>query len=339
MRLERFTPGEQKPIGTGKTKEVFANPSKEGEVISVMKAEQHQDSDIYAPDGSRPPVFIGNELYDDYSPRQLKGAFYLTKVAHLLFPQNVPDIHQVNATTDGQQTIDRDMVAHTAGQAAFQAQRAADKATYGAENKMHKEMGAKKEPLEAELKRVGLDRGFAAHLSNYSKDADGQISYLPEFKPWEYTYRKTGEITLAFNEEALRESIAQVQDPDVRKHCETYLERLLALFSEEQKNNAENPPNPSYSEEIFNRLNDEFNDVESEVDIKALFLLTTEEEALASAPRELVRKQSLPRILVLLRAIETIGIPTEPYLGLDARYRRLARAVGSVNGGVVDHTR
>ncbi len=336
MRLERFNSEGKKPIGASNTKEVYVNPLNEEKVVSVLEPKGLVT--IPGPEGE--PIFLHTEVVgiDRDSPRKLKGVYYLTKIAHLLLPKSVPDVYQAGETVDFQQTVDRERVAHTKGQEAFQKQRAAGRATYGAETKMFNEMGGKIPLVEAELTRIGLDPGFRPKESNYSKSADGAVKYLPEFRPWEYTYEQQGQIKLSFNETALRAAIAEIADPETQKSCETYLDRIHTLFEEEQAEHAKTQPEMSLSEGIFLNLKDLFDGIETSVDIEQLFTIATESEALASPERRSVRA-ALPEILAGLRTLGKTAVPKDKWFELNERYERLAKAVGTVNGDTVDHSR
>ncbi|MEK7201504.1 MAG: hypothetical protein AAB737_02635, partial [Patescibacteria group bacterium] len=171
MRLDRFNSEGKKPIGASNTKEVHVNPLNEEKVVSILESK----GAVIIPGPKGEAIALHTEVVgiDRDSPRKLKGVYYLTKIAHLLLPQSVPDVYQVGETLDFQQTIDRERVAHTKGQEAFQKQRAAGRATYGAETKMFNEMGGKIPSVEADLTRIGLPLGFRPKESNYSKNADG----------------------------------------------------------------------------------------------------------------------------------------------------------------------
>ncbi len=99
MRLESFASDGITPIGQGEQKKVFVDPKNEKRIIAEIKKATSVEK---------------------YSPRQLKGAFYLTKIIHNILPKNIPNIYQVSTTTEGTQTIDRERVAHTSGHAALQ---------------------------------------------------------------------------------------------------------------------------------------------------------------------------------------------------------------------------
>jgi hypothetical protein len=72
---------QQTPLGSGGEKSVYPHPDNAGRVVGVYEKEQ--------------------------VPEELINKFYMTKVAHLLFPKNIPDVHMV--TTDPP-TIERDRV-------------------------------------------------------------------------------------------------------------------------------------------------------------------------------------------------------------------------------------
>ncbi len=99
MRFGEFKPGPAKPIGEGKEKKVYVNPENQDRVIAEIKKPKEAEYKMDVP--------------LDYSPRQLKGAFYLTKIAHLLLPKNVPEIYQAGESAEGQQTIDAERIAHS----------------------------------------------------------------------------------------------------------------------------------------------------------------------------------------------------------------------------------
>jgi hypothetical protein len=76
-------------------------------------------------------------------------------------------------------------------------------------------------------------------------------------------------------------------------------------------------------------------------DIEGLRAITnlTPEEAPRHPTREPARKDLVPIVGLLNALKEETNIPEEKYEELKARYRNLSRAVGLINGGVVDHTR
>lgn len=67
MRKEIFHLKEEQQLGTGKDKKVYQDPENPNRVIKVYKAEH-------------------------VSPDTMKFRFYATKIAHLLFPENIPDV-------------------------------------------------------------------------------------------------------------------------------------------------------------------------------------------------------------------------------------------------------
>jgi len=86
MRFESFNTSDQQPLGVGEDKETFINPADPERVISVLKEKKGIEKE---------------------SPNKLKGAYYLTKIAHLLLPENIPEIYQAGESKDGQQSFDR----------------------------------------------------------------------------------------------------------------------------------------------------------------------------------------------------------------------------------------
>jgi len=70
MRLGKFETNGRTPLGSGNEKNVYIDPENEKRVISLMKETEQRDT-----------------------LRQLKGRYYLTKIAHLLLPDNIPDVY------------------------------------------------------------------------------------------------------------------------------------------------------------------------------------------------------------------------------------------------------
>ena len=80
MRFGRFESAGHAPLGEGVEKKVYENPANEDRVIAEVKKD--------------------DEGKERYSVRQLKGSYYLTKIAHLLLPKRVPDIYQAGQVKD-----------------------------------------------------------------------------------------------------------------------------------------------------------------------------------------------------------------------------------------------
>jgi hypothetical protein len=213
MRFGEFKP-EKKPIGTGTEKETFVNPHDPKKVISVFKGEEDSG--------------------EETTQRMLKGSFYVTKIAHLLLPKHIPDVYQTGETHSGQQTIDRQRVPHTPGHRAFQ--KALQAGTDGEEvgKRIIQEMGPGIDQLDIELERMGFT--VDSYRGNYTKNKQGDVQYFDTFPAWQPNFFEPEKSRLMIDVSKLRKAIEELshRDPDTAKQCETYLERVLALFEEEK---------------------------------------------------------------------------------------------------------
>lgn len=317
MRLERFTPGEQTPIGVGKTKEVYVHPQDQEQIVAIQRA---------------------GEGIERNTPRKLKGMFYMTKLAHLLLPEHVPDVHQAGETVDGQQTIDRERAPLTKDQLSYQKQLAAGKEPRSARTN---EIWGEKGPFEEEVARLGIDIRRTPEWSNYSKDSQGTLLYLSEFRPWEYTYEEPGQIELAYDEEALQTAIDQIPDVAVRTQCATYLKRVRTLFAEEQKEMNEKRAQGLLEEQAPLQMIDALLvPLEAKEHLAALFAIETEKDALSNPLRirTMIDRKIIAEQMNTLRKHSYIS--KSRLAELERRYEVLKLATGSIsaNSPLVDHT-
>src|SRR6185369_1378707 len=72
--MRKFEQGNLEPFAEGLEKKVYNHPEDESKLIAFLK--------------------------DKKEPGLLKGQFYLTKVAHMLLPDNIPDIHFAGGDTN-----------------------------------------------------------------------------------------------------------------------------------------------------------------------------------------------------------------------------------------------
>ncbi|MFA6552246.1 MAG: hypothetical protein WCT19_01970 [Candidatus Paceibacterota bacterium] len=317
MRFESFKPEDQKPLGVGEDKETFVNPGDDERVISVIKEK---------------------EGWEKNTPNKLKGAFYLTKIAHLLLPNHIPEIYQAGISADGKQTFDRERVSHTPGHELLQKERLSGGDTGEAKKIMLEEMGKEMSEVETKLGDIGFGFNIDENAGNYSKDEKGNVYYLETFMPWRTDDLDQSKLELLFGEEDLREAIERLSDQDMKKTCEDYLDRLLELFEEEkikQKNASESAPGASEQEiQMYEALITAF---EKKHNVDLLFAIKTQAEALQSEERTSAKNDLTP-ILDFLNKNES-KIASEQHAFLFAKYKRLSQAVGMINSGIVDHER
>ncbi|MEX2515127.1 MAG: hypothetical protein WD335_03290 [Candidatus Paceibacterota bacterium] len=212
MRFSSFESQENKPLGEGEDKRTFINPDDEDKIISQLKETAEKDT-----------------------PRQLKGRYYLTKIAHLLLPKKVPDIYQVREFESGQQEVDAERISHSKEHSLLQAQRMKGEDEESAREKIVEDIGEDMWEVDLELERIGLGFNIEANVGNYSKDNEGNVYYLETFKPWQKDVVDPDDLEVLFNEETLRESIEELSDEKTKEKCRQYLQRLLQLLEEEKE--------------------------------------------------------------------------------------------------------
>jgi hypothetical protein len=317
-----FESAGRKPIGTGNEKEVFVDPADDERVIAVFKEKQGLTEGI------------------KHSPRNLKGAFYLMKIAHLLLPENVPDIYQAGESIDGQQTMDRERIEHSEGHAALQAARLAEldyaakiEAKKEAGVQIEKEMGSDSKKIIEKLGRIGFAHATDNNWGNFSKDSDGTTSYLDTLMPWKQIDSKT--IDLNFDEKRMRTAIRGLKDQGQRGTGEAYLERTLALYEEEKQHLLDNPidaaPGIRHIEELLAAYG-------TEHDLARLRAIENREEALASEERKAARRDH-SRVFVELQTLKkSVDITPEDDARLTAALKEIDAAIGAVRGDGVDHS-
>ncbi len=317
MRFGNFEGMNQKPLGEGDEKKVFINPEDEGRVIAVTKKEAGKDT-----------------------PRQLKGRYYLTKIAHMLLPQHVPDIYQAGESQSGVQTVDAERIAHTQGHALLQEARQLGEGEESAHQQIIKEMDGAMTKVDMELERIGLSFNIDANVGNYTKDEAGNVYYLETFKPWQVDVANPKELEVLFDEEEMRIAIDGMADQEAKAECMNHLERLLALLEEERQELREQP------EAISIECGPHVQELEATLEpflkedvLAVLHTIQTEDDAIKSKERADAKKVLLVAFNKLKFLQNETNITTEEYARLQAKYKTLDRAIGVGNRGVIDHTR
>ncbi len=317
MRLSKFESAGQKPLGEGSEKRSFINPEDERKNISEKKGGEEKDT-----------------------PRQLKGRYYLTKIAHLLLPQNIPDISQVRESAEGKQTIDTERISHTQGHALLQELRQLDKDEEPARKQIIEEMGKEMTDITLKIADIGLGFNIDENVGNYTKDEKGNVYYLETFKPWQVDTVNPKELETLFSEEELRKAIKGISNQEMQEKCTQYLDRLLVLLGEEQQELQKHPET---------NLMDSGPHIKELEAILAPFMMgdilatlravKTEKEALDNTERKSA-KQALNLIFSRLKNLkEETNITDKEYDKLYEKYKTLSRAVGMINGGAIDHNR
>jgi hypothetical protein len=317
MRIEKFEAeaANLEPIGQGNENKVFVDPNNEARVIVERRENAEQDTF-----------------------RQLKGRFYLTKIVHALLPENIPDIYQTTQTSTGQQTIDRERISHSEGHTNLQEVRKSGGDEYMAGQAVNKEMGKSMSEITSKLEEIGLGFNIDENSGNYTKDESGNVYYLETFNPWQADPTNPDGIEILFDTEALETAIEKISDKQTKQNCERYLQRLLILANEEKQKATVEAGIQQVVPEI-SKLEAAFVLFELHHPVEALLSITTAEEALKSEERKNA-KATLVSVFVQMNSLLSENyVTTEQYQKLNEKYQKLNRAIGIINGGMVDHTR
>lgn len=321
MRPEKFQSAGQEPIGEGKDRRVFIDPKNEARVIAETKDDVEQET-----------------------PLQLKGKYYLTKIVHNLFPENIPDIYQVGEAKeeDGSvQTTDRERITQSAEHEKLKlALHDGDEAAVKeAEGLVIRDIGKEMSTLDMKLSEIGLGFNIDSTLENYTRDDKGNVHYLESFTPWQVDVVDPKELEVLFDEVALREAIEKVSDEKTKNECLRYLERLLELLEEERQQLQEQkePERPDCRERV-EKFEAEYAPYFSKETLAHLNAITSVSEALADIKRKSV-KVVLGEILKELQAMKSeTNITDEEYAKLYAKRNALMRAFGTLRNGAIDRS-
>jgi hypothetical protein len=204
--MRKFDQSNLEQIGTGYEKNVYDHPDDERKLIAFLKKNE--------------------------APRFLKAQYYLTKIAHMLLPNNVPDIHfaggeenqalvvEKKSLDEGHnKTRDNILKFHRTGVPDIA--QADDREAEVHSDSRYAELRNKFTEL-----RLSYDHG----VSNFGLDKEGNMVYIDTLYPWESI--KDGEVVKSFDKDKLTEAISTLA-PDQQKTALSYLERLEVLYQEE----------------------------------------------------------------------------------------------------------
>ncbi len=207
--MRRLEKGE--PIAEGAQKEVYLAKENPNEVVA--------------------------EFHKPLTPDQIKSAYYLGKIAHLLFPKNIPDIHSAyNESNDtsvlqiqkGESDLPHQM-SHRVWLEVSKPIYVQRKVSSDERRAMHQHFQqTEHNPKVIKLRKEASLKGFKMDYGgqNFSQDEQGNITYLETNPAWEY--RKDGSTLYWFDEARLQNSINELPEPN-RTQALKYLQRLLKL--------------------------------------------------------------------------------------------------------------
>lgn len=178
-----------KPLGGGGEKEVYENPNNPEQTLGIFHRRKAE------------------------SPERAKGRFYLTKILHLLFPKNVPNMHL--ATSDPYAIV-TDKVENENNPIPYEQRNA-----------------SQVKDVSGKLKAAGLTE-LDEFRANFKLDKEGNVNYVDSFRPWFKTMNpgEPGELQAGFDKEKLEAAIQNL-DEDKKELAMTYLQRLNELYEKE----------------------------------------------------------------------------------------------------------
>ena len=188
----------KEPIGEGGEKKVYDDPNNPNRVVGVYR-ENRRDKTL----------------------NQVKGRYYMQKILHLLFPKNIPDIHESTQSHVIIEKKERDSD-HLAFQELRMARSLArEKGDFSSSSQemlaAHEAMENKRssgvDNLIRKLMRIGIL--FDSNIVNFATDSQGVITYLDTFDPWNIS-RHGEKYTLypQYEKEELLQAINKLEDPE-----------------------------------------------------------------------------------------------------------------------------
>ena len=192
-------------------------------------------------DPENPDKVIGVYHKGIESGRVVRARFYLTKILHLLFPKNIPDIQ---ASYSNPNIVKRSRVTPDELHKTIEKVRKMefrDKTV--PKDLIREDVNARRkiawdqkvEIFTKHLRELGIDDDYS--VNNFTYDEDGNPVWLDTVDPW-YSPTKprlqerTDSLELNFNISKLREAIGRLED-NKKEEALTCLDRLTKLVEEE----------------------------------------------------------------------------------------------------------
>lgn len=177
-----------KVLGRGGEKSVYENPNNPEQAVGLFHRSKAE------------------------SAERAKGRFYLTKIMHLLFPKNIPDMH---LAASNPYAIIVDKIENESKAVTYEHRDTSD--LRGVTRKI-KEAGGSPD-----------DNWF-----NFKFNKEGDINYVDSFRPW-FKYPGKSELQLDFDKEKL-EAAVQNLDDDKKELALSYLKRLDEMYEKDKEN-------------------------------------------------------------------------------------------------------
>lgn len=150
------------------------------------------------------------------TPNIIKARYYLTKIIHLLFPNNVPDMHM--AASNPHAII-------------------SDKVMRSNNPDLPRPTYSQMTEIADRFEQAGVYGLDLAGAENFIRDTSNNIFYVDSFTPWVIDYDDTQlihPVERFYSPEGLEKSI-QTLPPDLADEAKEALERLNFLYEEDMK--------------------------------------------------------------------------------------------------------
>jgi len=209
------------PIGVGGEKKVYQDPEHPDRIVGVFK-----------------------EDHEEETSNQIKARFYFTKILHLLFPKNIPDMHwagnEPNAFSSAK--VEHDENHHVLRRYSLMRENGEDFELYKRNIEEFKKKLDKLDEVtdkisndpnvinfKEKLEELGI-KSFDQAAVNFSKDSEGNVLYLDTFYVWKRNIY--GKLRLFCDFDKLENAFENLSEDD-RSQAKNYLSRLKKLYEEE----------------------------------------------------------------------------------------------------------
>jgi hypothetical protein len=171
-------------LGGGGSKVVYPHPDKPDRVWGVIR-----------------PDVLGNAEGDNQEVEKVKATFYLTKILHMLFPKNIPDVSMVTTEPESivRQKIDTSHIGNIDNPSDVQSIYEFDK-------------------LLGELGIIVDD-----YASNHAIDSEGNVIYFDDVYVWSINGDRF------YDQNKLRKAIKEKLSGEEQTKALTYLDRIESL--------------------------------------------------------------------------------------------------------------
>lgn len=212
-------------IGEGKEKLVYADPENPEKVIAEFKEGESEET-----------------------AQSLRGRFYFTKILHMLFPKNIPDIHLAAKNGKSVIVLERKRLGglyRRLEEIAVEYAQKDDKDTEGmraleAESRVVSQAHTRKVTSDVAFQRFNeamenIGAKVDRHPVNFGYDRDGNLVYLDnDFRPWQlHLFVKGPKVEYLFDKEKIVQAIDSLRDSD-KERAKQYLERIEKIAEEER---------------------------------------------------------------------------------------------------------